>query len=62
MRADGQQEHTVKLLHRDDDGKFWLLPESTDPLFQAAISVEDGVEDGDAVTIIGRVRFAVTRE
>lgn len=61
-RESGEVEHTVKLLHRDDDGKFWLVPESDDPRFQAAISVEDGTGDGDVVAIIGRVRFAVSRE
>lgn len=62
LRADGQREHTVKLLHRDEDGKLWLVPESTDPLFQSPISLEDGTNDGDVVAIIGRVHFAVTRE
>jgi hypothetical protein len=61
-RSDGQREHTVKLLHRDDAGKFWLVPESTDPLFQSPISVELGSEEGDEVRIVGRVRFAVVRE
>lgn len=62
LRADGQREHTVKLLHRDESGKLWLIPESTDPLFQTPISIEDGADDEDTVAIIGRVHFAVTRE
>lgn len=61
-RADGATEHTVKLLHRDEKGKFWLVPESTDPLFQTPISVEDGAIDGDTVAIVGRVHFSVARE
>ncbi len=61
-RADGQKEHTIKLLHRDEKGKYWLVPESTDPLFQTPISVEEGSHDGDTVAIIGRVHFSVSRE
>lgn len=60
-RADGLTEHTVKLLHIDEDGRFWLVPESDDPRFQAPISVSDGVE-GETIRIVGRVHFAVTRE
>jgi len=62
LRPDGQREHTVKLLHRDEAGKLWLIPESSDPLFQAPISLEDGTGGEDIVAIIGRVHFAVTRE
>ena len=58
----GEAEHTVKLLVQDADGKFWLMPESDDPRFQAPISVDEGTGDGDIVTIIGRVRYAVSRE
>lgn len=61
-RMGGDVEHTVKLLVQDADGKFWLMPESDDPRFQAPISVDEGTGDGDIVTIIGRVRFAVSRE
>lgn len=61
-RVGGEAEHTVKLLHVDADNKYWLLPESDDPRFQAPISVEDGTDDGDVVSIVGRVVFAVTRE
>lgn len=59
-RADGLRETTVKKLWRDDDGKHWLLPESTDPRFQEPISVEGG--EDDTVRILGRVRYAVSRE
>lgn len=61
-RPSGEVEHTVKLLHVDAEGKFWLVPESDDPRFQAPISIEDGTGDEDTVAIIGRVVFAVTRE
>lgn len=61
-RADGKREHTVKLLHRDEQGKFWLVPESNDPLFQAPLSVDDGATNGDEVRIVGRVRYSVARE
>ncbi len=61
-RASGEMEHTVKLLHEDAQGNWWLMPESDDPRFQAPISVEDGTDTEDSVTIIGRVIFAVTRE
>lgn len=61
-RSGGEAEHTVKLLHADADGKFWLMPESDDPRFQAPISFEDGTGDEDEVIILGRVVFAVTRE
>lgn len=61
-RPGGETEHTVKLLHIDADGKFWLIPESDDPRFQAAIPVDEGAIDGDIVAIIGRVCFSVTRE
>ncbi|WP_245294669.1 helix-turn-helix domain-containing protein [Rhizobium rhizosphaerae] len=61
-RASGEVEHTVKLLHKDDNGRLWLLPESTDPLFQAPISLEDGMHDGDEVTVIGKVVYAISKE
>lgn len=61
-RTSGEMEHTVKLLHADTDGKFWLMPESDDPKYQGAISIEDGTGDEDEVVIVGRVLFAVTRE
>lgn len=60
QRTDGLREATVKKLWRDDEGKLWLLPESTDPRFQEPISVE-GNED-DTIRIVGRVRYAVSRE
>lgn len=62
IRQTGEREHTVKLLHVDADGKFWLVPESDDIRFQAPISVEEGTGDGDTVAVIGRVCYAVMRE
>lgn len=59
-RADGLREATVKTLWRDQDGRYWLLPESTDPLYQEPIAL-DGAE-GDTVRIVGRVRYSVRRE
>lgn len=59
-RADGMREATVKLLWKDDAGKFWLVPESTDPRFQEPIALDD-VED-TTVRIVGRVKYSVQRE
>jgi hypothetical protein len=61
-RSSGEREHTVKLLVSDAAGKLWLMPESDQPEFQSAISVENGTGDGDMVIILGRVEFAVLRE
>ena len=60
QRADGLREATVKTLWQDENGRAWLLPESTDPRFQEPIPI-DGAEE-DTVRIVGRVRFAVSRE
>lgn len=62
LRADGAMEHTIKLLHLDDDGKYWLVPESDDPRWQAPIALDDDLRSGDEARIVGRVRYAVTRE
>lgn len=61
-RRHGEAEHTVKLLHQDEGGKLWLVPESSDPLHQQPIPVEDGDEEEDQVIIIGRVWYSVARE
>lgn len=61
-KPSGEVEHTVKLLHADGEGKFWLMPESDDPRFQMPISMEDGTGDDDIIRVVGRVLFAVTRE
>jgi transcriptional regulator with XRE-family HTH domain len=59
-RADGLREATVKKLWRDEAGKYWLVPESDDPRFQESIPINGG--EDDTVRIVGRVRFAVSRE
>lgn len=59
-RADGLREATVKTLWRDDTGRLWLIPESTDPRFQEPIAI-DG-DDGDTIRIVGRVIYSVRRE
>lgn len=59
-KPDGTIEATVKLLWLDNAGKAWLLPESTDPLFQQPIPLA-GL-DGETIQIVGRVRYAITRE
>lgn len=56
----GEHESTVKKLWQDDNGEFWLLPESTDPRFQEPIHVNGN--DGDTVRILGRVTYSVSRE
>lgn len=61
QRPGGVAEHTVKLLHQDGEGKFWLMPESDDPRFQTPISIDDGISD-ETVAVIGRVHFSVARE
>ena len=59
-RPDGTRETTVKTLSRDDDGKLWLLPESTDPRHQAPIPIDDAIDS--VVRLIGRVIYSVQRE
>jgi transcriptional regulator with XRE-family HTH domain len=59
-RADGMREATVKTLWRDEVGKVWLLPESTDPRFQEPIPLEGG--DDDTIRVVGRVRYSVSKE
>lgn len=59
-RADGMHEYTVKTLHRDEDGHFWLVPESNDPRHQQPIKVNGDL--GDTIRILGRVVYAVSRE
>lgn len=59
-RNDGMVEDTIKTLTKDADGKYWLMPESTDPRFQEWIALEG--ENGTQVELIGRVRYAVQRE
>ncbi|WP_185983002.1 LexA family transcriptional regulator [Aureimonas mangrovi] len=61
QRPDGTIEGTVKRLHRDPEGGLWLIAESDDPRWQKPISLDGEVED-EIVRIVGRVRYAVTRE
>ena len=58
-RIDGLRESTVKTLWQDQEGFYWLQPESDDPRF-TAIPVEN--LNGDRVRIVGRVRYSVRRE
>lgn len=60
-RLDGSIETTVKLLHRDPEGGMWLIAESDDPRFQAPIPI-NGMTEGEEIRVIGRVRYAVSRE
>lgn len=60
-RLDGSVETTVKLLHRDPDGGLWLIAESDDPRYQRPIPIAGETED-EEIRVIGRVRYAVTRE
>lgn len=59
-RPDGQTEETVKTLVKDDEGRFWLKPESSHPEHQEWIPL-DG-KPGVVVELVGRVRFVVQRE
>ncbi len=59
-RADGMREATVKTLIADDQGKLWLMPESSDPRHQQPIEI--GGDEGDTVRLLGRVRYSVQRE
>jgi transcriptional regulator with XRE-family HTH domain len=54
-KADGTVEATVKEYYRDDTGREWLIPRSTDPAFQAPISASDpgdGIEEIRIVAIV----------
>lgn len=59
-RADGLREATVKKLWQDEAGAYWLLPESDDPRHQEPIPLDGGTDD--TIRIVGRVRYAVSRE
>lgn len=59
-RADGLREATVKLLIQEDDGTYWLYPESTDPRHQTPIQMNG--DEGDTIRIVGQVRYSVVRE
>lgn len=59
-RPDGLREATVKTLFRDETGKYWLIPESTDPRHQSPIDLSEG--DGNIVRVVGKVVYSVQRE
>lgn len=59
-RPDGTRETTVKTLSRDEDGKLWLMPESSDPRYQTPIPIDDALDA--VVRVIGRVIYSVQRE
>lgn len=55
-RADGRREITVKKYHVDEEGRKWLLPESTRPEFQGPIEVDvPGSGDEDEVRVVAYV-------
>jgi len=58
--ASGERECTVKTLHRDPEGAYWLVPESDDPRFQKPLRVNG--EEGETIRIVGRVRYRVSEE
>jgi phage repressor protein C with HTH and peptisase S24 domain len=55
-----ERECTVKTLHRDPDGAYWLVPESDDPRFQEPLRVNGN--EGETIRIVGRVRYRVSEE
>jgi len=59
IRIDGQVEITVKKLVRDEDGKHWLMPESTDPRHQQPLQVDH--PENHTVNILGPVRYSLLR-
>lgn len=60
LRTDGLREATVKTLAQDNAGKYWLMPESTDPRHQAPIQLNG--DEGDRIELRGRVVYSVRRE
>lgn len=60
-KIDGAEyEKTVKTLHQDKDGRNWLLPESTDPLFQEPYELKENGEQ--EVRVVGRVVWHCSKE
>lgn len=57
----GETEFTVKKLHRDQEGDYWLLPETDDPFLQEAVAVNQTPEN-EELRIVGRVVYAITPE
>ena len=56
-RPDGSVESTIKTVKRRPDDSIWLVPESDDPAFQAAISLPSS--DGEQISFVGRVLLAI---
>lgn len=50
-RGDGRRELTVKRYHVDEEGRKWLVPESTRPEFQGPIEVAEPDEDMEVQVI-----------
>nr|WP_258571362.1 XRE family transcriptional regulator [Flavimaribacter sediminis] len=59
-RSDGMKEATAKTAITDNSGKFWLMPESTDPRHQQPIELENTI--AGQVSILGKVRYSLRRE
>jgi transcriptional regulator with XRE-family HTH domain len=60
MRTDGMIEDSIKLLHQDAAGAYWLKPESDHPDHQTWTPLQGG--ENFRVEIIGRVRGVFFRE
>jgi hypothetical protein len=61
-RGDGMTEETIKLLIKDEQGKYWLRPESNHPEHQAWVPLDARDGDGAKIELIGRVRGVYIRE
>ena len=59
-RPDGLRETTVKTLWQDEEGEFWLVPESTDPRHRTPIELN--AAEGYTIRITGKVVYSVRRE
>ena len=60
-RPDGLTEETIKRLHQDEAGKYWLRPESNHPDHQAWLPL-DSRDSENQIELVGRVRGVYTRE
>ena len=60
LRDDGTIEDTIKCLHADATGKYWLKPESNHPMHQEWLPI--GGTATVKVEIVGRVRGVFFRE
>ena len=59
LRADGAlREVTAKRLARRE-GKLVLMPESTDPMWQTPIPIEDLDHEGTEIRIVAKVKFVI---